>query len=505
MKAKPPYPSTAAEEIALLCERLRADQSIRIFDTTGRRQRSITGTQLARLVDRQRDLLLAKGVEPNDTVLFAVRPSAAAVVNLLALMWIGARTGLVDFREPAGLISSRTRRLQPKWVLTQPVIALAARSPFRQLAHRLRVRIPPIHRLAPRVITTSGRRGRVHTPRPSPEPSDDALVVFTSGTTAEPKAVVHTQATTAAMFRAVVDLMGDVKGQVVLSDQFHSLIPSVAAGATALIAAPGIPAKTTAALITAKQVTTWFTTPAAALHTARLLTAPNQLRHVILGSAPVPKALVSQLYKHLPDVEVTAVYAMTEAVPVAITSGAAITAHAETGDLIGSVVAGLTVEIDASGELIIAGPRVGRYLDSAAPAPIRSGDIGHMTENGELVLDGRAKDMILVDARNIYPQHYEHALSGLTGVTAGALVGVGTEYGNEELWAVVELDTFKVPLQTIAAAVATDDYLAPLPLAGLVAGRLPYTGRSRKLDRTLLRAAVLAALASGSALRLKSR
>ena len=493
---------TAAAEVAALCDRLSDDPSIRIIDATVRRSRPVPGVELAEAVIRYRERLFAKGLRSGDTVLFAVRPSLAAVASFMALITVGARTVFLDLTEPADLVTARLNLIEPTWVVTEPLTALAARSPVRQLVQRIGVRIPPIHQMAPGVITTGKRRrSRLRGTPPSPGASEDALVVFTSGTTMAPQAVIHTQATLGATFATLVDLIGDAGGQIVYSDRFHGFVPAIATGACVVVASPAIPPEAAARIITGHQVNTWFTTPMTALEALDVMTTSSRLHRIVLGSAPVTPAVVQDITRHLPSVEVIAVYGMTEAVPVAVTTGAEIIAHSGDGDLVGHVVDGLDVELDSAGEIVVSGSRVARYL-GAPPGPIRTGDLGHLTGDGELVLDGRINDMILVRARNIYPQHHEHWCRELPGVTDGALVGIRNRYGDEELWIVVELDPPDTPLQEVVDAISSHDHLAELPLSGVVARQLPYSGRSKKLDRIELSRRVEAALQMGSALPL---
>lgn len=491
---------TAAAEVAALCDRLSNDPSIRIIDTTARRPRLVRGVDLVDEVIRHRDGLLAEGLRPGDTVLFAVRLSVGAVASFLALVTVGARTVFLDLNEPEDLLASRLKLIAPTWVLTEPVTALAARSPIRQLAQNLGIRIPAIHQMASGVISTGGRRHpRLRQAPRSPEASADALVLFTSGTTQVPRAVVHTQATLGATFATLVGLIGDAGRQIVYSDRFHGFVPAIAAGARVVLASPARSPEAAAAIITRHQVTTWFTTPMAALEALEIMAAPHWLHRIVLGSAPVTPAVVQDITGRIPSGEVIAVYGMTEGVPVAVTSGASIVAYSGDGDLVGRVVDGVDIEFDAAGQIIVSGSRVGRYL-GASPGPIPTGDVGHMTADGELVLDGRINDMILVRARNIYPQHHEHRCRELPGVTDGALVGIRNRYGDEELWLVVELEPPYPPLQEVVDWVASHDHLAKLPLSGVVAAQLPYRGRSKKLDRVELRRRAEAALQKGSAL-----
>ena len=56
------------------------------------------------------------------------------------------------------------------------------------------------------------------------------MIVFTSGTTSRPRAVVHTRASLAAGMRAVADLVRPQPGAPVLGGTFFVLVPALASG-----------------------------------------------------------------------------------------------------------------------------------------------------------------------------------------------------------------------------------------------------------------------------------
>src|SRR2546430_1131669 len=67
-------------------------------------------------------------------------------------------------------------------------------------------------------------------PRPVDDDSD-AVIVFTSGTTAAPRAVVHSRSSLAAGMATVADLVEPTAERPVLGGTFFVLVPSLAAGA----------------------------------------------------------------------------------------------------------------------------------------------------------------------------------------------------------------------------------------------------------------------------------
>jgi fatty-acyl-CoA synthase len=178
--------------------------------------------------------------------------------------------------------------------------------------------------------------------------------------------------------------------------------------------------------------------------------------------------------------------------------------------LLGRPVPGLTMRIADTqtgevlperhvGELEIAGTSVtpGYYRRPEATAELfrdgwlRTGDLAYLVD-GELVICGRIKDVIIVGGRNIYPQDIERAVGGVPGVRAGNVVAFGMEgyKGKESVVVVVET---KVPAseleelrRTIHHRVLEAVGVPPRDVMLVQPGTLPKTS-SGKLQRGLCR------------------
>ncbi len=97
------------------------------------------------------------------------------------------------------------------------------------------------------------------------------------------------------------------------------------------------------------------------------------------------------------------------------------------------------------GELLIRGTSVtpGYYKRPDATAALFhdgwlcTGDLAYLID-GELVLCGRIKDVIIVGGRNVFPEDIERAVGGIAGVRAGNVIAVGVEgYKGKETVVVV--------------------------------------------------------------------
>jgi fatty-acyl-CoA synthase len=100
------------------------------------------------------------------------------------------------------------------------------------------------------------------------------------------------------------------------------------------------------------------------------------------------------------------------------------------------------------GELLLRGTSVtpGYYKRPDATAALfhdgwlRTGDLAYLL-NGELVLCGRIKDVIIVGGRNVFPEDIERAVGPLDGVRAGNVIAFGMEgyKGKESVVVVAEV------------------------------------------------------------------
>jgi fatty-acyl-CoA synthase len=124
---------------------------------------------------------------------------------------------------------------------------------------------------------------------------------------------------------------------------------------------------------------------------------------------------------------------------------------------------------------------------------LRTGDLGYLVD-GELVVCGRIKDVIILGGRNVYPQDVERAVADVSGVRAGNVIAFGTEgkRGRESLVGVAEskAENKGAELGAIRAAVTSAVYdavgIPPEDVVLVRPGSLPKTS-SGKLQRALCR------------------
>ncbi|CAM5615443.1 fatty-acyl-CoA synthase [Streptomyces avidinii] len=511
---------------------------------TGATRTAATRGELIALADAFAAALHARGLRAGDTVGVAVRPGPRALAVLLALWRLGLRGAVLDPGAGPDVLRARLASARPALVLADAA-AQAVAGWARPLARRAAgLELPDLAGLGAPVATV-GRRlpgcapaldlGATRAGVPAPFTGDgDAVIVFTSGTTSKPRAVVHTRSSLAAGMETVAALFsgpgsgagsgsgfgsaagagsgfgadsgfgagpGSGSGAVsgfrsrdawdtdpapVLGGTFFILVPSLTRGAPV-----ALPARSPRVL--ARQL--------ARLRPRDTYLTPPQLRDALragarfggrvwTGSAPASAELLGQVRESGAE-EAWGVYALTELFPAAAVESREKAAHEGPGDLVGAPLPGVRAEPDADGQLLLAGAAARhRYLDEEPDPWVRTGDRARLDGSGRIVLEGRAKDMVLRRAENIYPGLYEPSLH-VRGVELGLLVGVPAGDGDERLVAVVQ------PCRGTTERALRAALAGPLRRMGaarpdeLLFARIPLSGRSRKPDR-----AATAALAS---------
>ncbi len=126
---------------------------------------------------------------------------------------------------------------------------------------------------------------------------------------------------------------------------------------------------------------------------------------------------------------------------------------------------------------------------------LRTGDLAYLVD-GELVMCGRIKDLIIVGGRNVYPQDVERAVAEVDGVRAGNVIAFGVDgrQGKESIVVVAESRADTAEMSPVRARVAEKVRAAVgLPARDIVLvapGTLPKTS-SGKLQRSLCRSRYL--------------
>ncbi|MFI0411450.1 class I adenylate-forming enzyme family protein [Actinomadura sp. 3N508] len=469
----------------------------------------LTYGELRRQVLAVRHGLHSAGLVPGDGVLFSVRPSPESLVLALGVVAAG---GVVVFADPGAgpeMFTARLRLARPRWSAAESMLYAGSRlGPVRAYARRRGLLLPNLADLevpgeGPMRHVHVGRRlpgvprgalsfarlagGDAPSPVPDADPDAPAAVIFTSGTTAHPRAVVHTQASLAAALDLFRTRMPIGPGDVVHTDQLMLGLPALVAGARWSMPPLSCAPADAALLMRERAATHTFSVPVqlAEILDASPVLSPT-LRYVLLGAAPAPAAILRRAVAAAPSAEVLSVYAMTEILPVAIASAEEKLAHTASGDLLGAPLPGVGARLADDGELLLSGPNLCRgYLGADPVTELPTGDLARF-DGGRLVLMGRKKDMLIRGKFNLYPGLYEPSIAALPGVAEAAIVGVPDPGTGDEEVVLAVVGAGDLPGRLRRALPGVIDHAA-LPDRIVVLDELPRSGRTRKLDRDRLR------------------
>jgi long-chain acyl-CoA synthetase len=160
----------------------------------------------------------------------------------------------------------------------------------------------------------------------------------------------------------------------------------------------------------------------------------DRCAQLIVGSAPASPDLLGRL-RDL-GVEVHDAYGLTEAPLVALNR------HGRNRiGTVGEPLPETSVRIAPDGEVLVRGPQVTPgYVDAGIEQPFRggwlaTGDLGHRTADGFLVIDGRKKELLKTAyGKYLHPAKVEAMLRALPGVAEAMVVGEGRPYCAALLW-----------------------------------------------------------------------
>ena len=288
------------------------------------------------------------------------------------------------------------------------------------------------------------------------DPEDLSDLIFTSGTTGKPKAVMTAHGQNLKVFdiwgRSVGLRAGD--RYLIIMPFFHTFgyksgwLACVIHGATALPQAV-FDVETVLERIQNERITVMPGTPTiyqsllAYPHRDRYDT--SSLRLATTGGAAVPVELVRRMRTDLGFDDVITAYGLTESSgtvtacrlgdddeTIATTAGRAI----PDTELICAGPDGKEVPRGESGEIWVRGYNVmkGYFNDEAETAKaidadgwLHTGDIGIMDERGYLRITDRIKDMYIMGGFNVYPAEVENLLFQHEGIAQAAVIGVSDD------------------------------------------------------------------------------
>ena len=438
----------------------------------GFRTRIWSYADIGDLVPRVAGVLRASGVEPGDRVLVWAVNRPEWGISFLGLLWAGAVVVPADVRTTDELAMKLAAQTRAKLVL--------ASLPTLKAATRLELPALAIESLVDMA------RDAEPVPRPEIDPDSLAEIVYTSGTTGDPKGVMLTHrniTTNATTLASVVPLGPETRLLSILPlSHMYGLNPGFLAPLTAgasVVYPTSLQPPVLARTFRERRVTMLLAVPqvvkllnnaierrvdadgrratferlhAVARHlpmwARRLLFRPvlsrlgGALQYLAVGGAAM-NPNVARRWQEMGVISLQG-YGATETSPVVAFTRVE---HNRIGT-VGEVLPGVDVRIAPDGEILVRGPNVfkGYWERPEATAAVledgwyHTGDHGILDEDGFLTLQGRKKDMLVMpDGTKVHPDDIEQVLTRDARVRDATVVGLERAEGDVQVHAVLIL------------------------------------------------------------------
>jgi acyl-CoA synthetase (AMP-forming)/AMP-acid ligase II len=308
-----------------------------------------------------------------------------------------------------------------------------------------------------------------------PDPEAPALVLFTSGTTAEPKAAILRHKHLGSYVASTVEFSGASTddASVVTVPPYHiagvsNTVSNVYAGRRVVHVATFEP-DAWLRLVAAEQVTHALLVPTMLSRLVEHLTVtagvvPAALRAIAYGGSPMPKTVIEKALRLFPDVDFVNAYGLTETSSTIAVLGPEDHRKALDGDSrermrlgsAGKSVPGVefvirdengsTLPNGQVGELWVRGEQIsGEYQDKGSAVDsggwFPSRDRAWIDSDGYLFIEGRSDDTIIRGGENIAPAEIEETLRQHRAVIDAAVIGLPDPEWGQRLAAAIVLRT----------------------------------------------------------------
>lgn len=423
--------------------------------------RTLSYAQLFRAVDIARQVLHDRGVSDGQAVALLMHNSDHYLVWYLAILGLGAVAVPLNNRLVAAELAFILRHSEAVLLLSEPSFFPV----IEQLSVEQGWDLPHLVLPVDAPVAVDGKP-RCHQ-EPGVKSSAPAAVYYTSGTTGQPKGVVHTHAS----------LMADALQSpsaweydhlhprlLAVTPLFHiaahtCFFPVLSIGGTLHIDNYGT--ERTIETVQREGITAMFAVPSILLlmvdraHKQGLVL--ESVRSIYFGAAPMTIARLGEVQALFPNAVLVHGMGQTES------GGTLVTLPGELAMVcagsVGMPMAAVEVAIfDAQdrelprgeiGELVARGPNVMHaYLRDKAGTEaslrngwLHTGDLGYQCEDGLITLVDRKKDMIIRGGENIYSSEVEQALLRHPRVKAAAVVGQPDPLFGEQVCAFISSDS----------------------------------------------------------------
>lgn len=448
----------------------------------------------------------------DDIAAIAARPGEEFLEVMFAVLMLHGKIAIIDPEMGRANYAAKMKQLHATWLFADSGLLLLREHPIlRWIILKFKKNIPNIQFLDDMQIVSVGRRLPIikkHIPfrrllkhcktSSSFSPCDTLyqnLIIYTSGTLNSPKGVLHTDANLNASITSLSNLLSATKTDVVGTYLPHFMLLGIASGLTVKVMSEKMNSEKKLRWLENEGINIFFGPPSEFMPLIEYCEEnnqlmPGQLRHLLIGSAPVHKCFLNRLIKVLSkQTKVSCTYGMTELLLVSAIDGREKVNYEEEGDVLGKPVPGVDIKISGEGEILVRSQQLySRYFqDEKREDWHATGDLGKIDTTGNLVLLGRKKEMIIRRNFNIYPALYEDTIKKIKGIEEVAFVGLYDEdIHDEKVYLAIETketEISKIKQLLTDGQFSIDKHALPDKIFKMV---IPRKGRQNKIDRTAI-------------------
>jgi fatty-acyl-CoA synthase len=351
------------------------------------------------------------------------------------------------------------------------------------------------------------------------DPDATAVLLFTSGTTGEPKAAVLRHRNLASYLVSSLDFgsAGENEAAILSVPPYHiaavSSVLSTTYTGRRVVQLESFDPQRWVQAVRKEQVTHAMVVPTMLGRILEVIEADGQgltsMRSLAYGGGPMPRSVVERALTALPGIDLVNAYGLTETSSTVAVLGPdhhrtafASTdpaVHARLGS-VGQVLPGIELSVRGpdgepvaggqAGEIWVRGEQVsGEYLGNGRHPDdgwFRTRDAGHLDDKGFLFVHGRLDDVIVRGGENLSPGEIEEVLLGHPDVEAAGVVGIPDEEWGERVVAAVVLGPGGAATEDDLRAYATGILRsARTPERIHFSDELPYSETGKLLRRVL--------------------
>ena len=348
--------------------------------------------------------------------------------------------------------------------------------------------------------------------------NDIAVLLFTSGTTGDPKAAVLRHANLTSYVMSTVELLGADEDEAALVSvpPYHiagiSAVLTSAYGGRRIVYLPAFSAEEWVSIASREAITHAMVVPTMLDRILDVLAKTGErlpdLRALSYGGGRMPEPVIARALEALPHVDFVNAYGLTETSSTVALLGADDhrTAIASDDPLVrrrlgsvGKPLPSLELEIrrddgsccdaEEAGEIYVRGDQVsGEYLHKTAIADdgwFATNDAGWLDADGYLFVEGRLDDVIVRGGENISPGEIEDVLRSHPQVADVAVLGLPSVQWGEKVAAVIVAREGPRDVDALAAHVKALLRSTKTPESWYFRDELPYNETGKLLRRVL--------------------